>query len=161
MSYFFLKDLAATFRMGQLLGEHAISGLIFAATGDLGAGKTSLAQGVAAGLKVEDRQYVNSPTFTLHQRYEGRLRLHHIDLYRLNATEELINLGLKDVVGVDGVSFIEWPSRAPELITGEVIWLKLEQEGGGRKISFAFESESTRRILQAVCEDAQSEFAVL
>ena len=107
MSYFFLRIWRQLFGWGNS-GEHAIPGLIFAATGDLGAGKTSLAQGVAAGLEVEDRQYVNSPTFTLHQRYEGRLRLHHIDLYRLNATEELINLGLKDVVGVDGVSFIEW-----------------------------------------------------
>ena len=147
--------------MGRILGENAVEGTVFAVIGDLGAGKTSLAQGVAVGLEVHESSYVNSPTFTLHQRHVGRTRFHHVDLYRLNSTEELVNLGLRELVGVDGVSYIEWPSRAPDLIPSEAVWIKLEFFENGRAISFGHSDPDARQFIEQVCVLARQSLDVL
>lgn len=75
-------------------------------TGDLGAGKTAFVQGVAAALGVPDR--VTSPTFTLHHTYEGRLRLHHLDVYRLDNLGEVLDIDLPELLDDDAVVLIEW-----------------------------------------------------
>ncbi|WP_419842673.1 tRNA (adenosine(37)-N6)-threonylcarbamoyltransferase complex ATPase subunit type 1 TsaE [Candidatus Poriferisodalis sp.] len=74
--------------------------------GDLGAGKTVFTQGLAAALGVTEP--VTSPTFTLAQRYEGRLRLHHLDVYRLENLGEVLDLDLPELLDDDGVVCIEW-----------------------------------------------------
>ena len=152
----FLKDLEDTLALGRLLGAECVEGTTFAVLGDLGAGKTSLAQGVAQGLGVEQGAYVNSPTFTIHQRHPGRLVFHHIDLYRLSDTEELVNLGLREVVGVHGVSYVEWPSRAPDLLPSDSVWIRLEFEGEGRRVKFAFSGDQSRQLIEQVCRNARS-----
>lgn len=92
--------------------------LLIAAHGDLGAGKTSLAQGIARGLGVDPRTYVNSPTFSLLQSHpvqdDDDLYFHHLDLYRLEDEDELNTLGFDEVLS-DGVGYIEWPSRGTQL----------------------------------------------
>ncbi len=153
-----LPDLEATLAMGALLGSAAQEGMVFAVLGDLGAGKTSLAQGMARGLGVPESAYVNSPTFTLHQRHHGRCQFHHIDLYRLCSPDEIVNLGLRELVGVVGVSYIEWPIRAPDLLPEETVWLKLSFHEGGRALEFAYAGEKAKRYIETVCIRARSDF---
>ena len=95
--------------------------LVIASHGDLGAGKTSLAQGVARGLGVARSAYVNSPTFSLLQSHavegDDELFFHHLDLYRLEDEDELDSLGFDEVLA-DGIGFVEWPTRGPKLFQG-------------------------------------------
>ena len=115
-----LSDREDTFKVGQQLGillhKHTHLPRVIAAAGNLGTGKTSLAQGIARGLGVPSDVYVNSPTFALHQTHQGHLPFHHLDLYRLMDEEELTYLGFEDVLE-QGVSYIEWPQRAPDLLS--------------------------------------------
>jgi tRNA threonylcarbamoyladenosine biosynthesis protein TsaE len=102
-------DESATRRIGQALGRAARPGSVLALSGPLGAGKTQLAKGVAAGLGV--RSVVNSPTFILMNEHVGRLRLFHIDAYRLDDPEEALAAGLLDEREAGGVTVIEWADR--------------------------------------------------
>jgi tRNA threonylcarbamoyl adenosine modification protein YjeE len=145
-----LPDLAATHHVGARIGAAALEGDVFAAVGDLGAGKTSLAQGIARGVGVPPEEYVNSPTFAILQSHPGRLRFHHIDLYRLGDPDELLGLGLDDLVGVSGVSYVEWPRRAPGLLPDRTIWLGLTHQGAGRKLIIAGRGAPTERICAAL-----------
>ncbi|MEZ4472125.1 MAG: tRNA (adenosine(37)-N6)-threonylcarbamoyltransferase complex ATPase subunit type 1 TsaE [bacterium] len=130
----FLADEDATRAAGEVLGRLLAEGDVVAAVGDLGAGKTCFAQGVARGLAVRPGHYVNSPTFAILQSHPGRLPFHHIDLYRISDPDELLGLGLEDLLGVDGVGFVEWPGRAPEVLPADVLWLALTHEGSGRRL---------------------------
>lgn len=113
-----LIDREDTFAVGQDLGRlfcvHPDWPRVIAAIGNLGAGKTSLAQGIARGLGVPANVYVNSPTFALHQTHQGQVAFHHLDLYRLMDEDELTYLGFEEILE-HGVSYIEWPQRAPRL----------------------------------------------
>lgn len=95
--------------MGRQLGRAAEPGTVLALIGELGAGKTQLAKGVAEGLGV--RSVVNSPTFVLMNEHVGRLRLYHIDAYRLEDPEEAAAAGLFDEREADGLTVIEWADR--------------------------------------------------
>jgi tRNA threonylcarbamoyladenosine biosynthesis protein TsaE len=99
-------DVEATRALGTVLAGLAEAGDVVLLTGDLGAGKTALAQGFARGLGVTER--VTSPTFTLARSYDGRLRLHHLDVYRLDHLQEAVDLGLPEIVDDGGVTLIEW-----------------------------------------------------
>jgi tRNA threonylcarbamoyladenosine biosynthesis protein TsaE len=110
MAIYISNSPEATQALGETWGHAASSGLVIGLTGDLGAGKTQLAKGVARGLGFEGR--VHSPTFTLVNQYEGgRLPLFHVDLYRLETPEQIIAAGLEEYFHPAGVSVIEWPER--------------------------------------------------
>ena len=106
--------------MGDVLGGLLGRGDVIAVSGELGAGKTCFAQGVASGLGVRDR--VTSPTFTIIQEYDGRIPFYHIDLYRLEGAHDLEDLGYEDYIYGDGVVLIEWP----DLIEGILPPARLE-----------------------------------
>lgn len=131
----FLPDPAATDTLGRRLGATAEAGDVIAAVGTLGAGKTCLAQGVARGLDVPPEHYVNSPTFAIMQVHPGRLAFHHIDLYRIADPDEALGLGLEEAIGTDGVAYVEWPGRLPEAIPRDTLWLRIEPEGDGRRVT--------------------------
>ena len=96
-----------TVAVGRALGECLAEGDVLVLTGDLGAGKTQLTKGMAAGRGITED--VTSPTFTIEMVYEGgRLPLYHFDLYRLDDPDQLEDTGLFDVLGADGVCSIEW-----------------------------------------------------
>ncbi len=98
-----------TLRFGRRLGAAALPGTVIATVGPLGAGKTQLAKGVADGLGVPG--VVNSPTFILMNEHAGRLRLFHVDAYRLEDPEEALAAGLLDERQGAGVTVIEWADR--------------------------------------------------
>ena len=96
--------------LGKALGKLLRPGDVIALIGDLGVGKTTLVQGMAQGLEIED--HITSPTFTLIKDYQGsRLFLHHIDVYRLDDPEEILELGLEELLSQDGVIVLEWADR--------------------------------------------------
>lgn len=98
------------------LADELTDGDLLVLTGDLGAGKTCFAQGLAAGLGIADR--VTSPTFTLANRYRGRLTLHHLDVYRLDSLAETVDLGLGELLE-DGVTVIEWGDRIDPVLPAD------------------------------------------
>jgi tRNA threonylcarbamoyladenosine biosynthesis protein TsaE len=100
---------AQTRRLGAALGALLQPGDMILLTGDLGAGKTTLTQGIGAGLGVLG--VINSPTFTILKEYHGRLALYHFDLYRIESPDEINALGFEDYFESDGVSVVEWAER--------------------------------------------------
>ena len=99
--------------LGEAWGRAATSGLVIGLSGDLGAGKTQLAKGIARGLGITAR--IHSPTFTLVNQYEtGRLPFFHLDLYRLATPEQIIAAGLEEYFHPAGVTVIEWAERWPD-----------------------------------------------
>ena len=132
------RDHAETQGLGERLGRWVRRGDVVLLHGDLGAGKTTLAQGIARGLAVQGA--VQSPTFTLIHEYEGRsgdgqpVRLYHLDLYRLAGTDELDSFGFDDYLApVDGVSLIEWPERATGHLPDRYLLVHLEHDGEGQR----------------------------
>lgn len=102
--------------------------------GGLGAGKTVLAKGIATGLGVQET--VTSPTYTIVSEYEGRVRLHHIDLYRISGEDEFLQLGLEDTIYSDGISLIEWPERAGGALSPAALAIEIRiQDDGSRSIT--------------------------
>src|SRR6516164_5672564 len=97
---------AETVLLGEQWGRTAQTGLVIGLCGDLGAGKTQLVKGLARGLGITQR--VQSPTFALLNAYSGgRLKLFHLDLYRLDGPEQIIAAGLEEYLRPDGVAVIE------------------------------------------------------
>jgi tRNA threonylcarbamoyladenosine biosynthesis protein TsaE len=104
------RSAQETFQLGMWIGEKLGGAAVFLLTGDLGAGKTVFAKGVAAGLGIDPTE-VTSPTFTLVNKHDGRLRFYHIDLYRLNEGATA-GLGLDEIFEeADAVAVVEWAER--------------------------------------------------
>ena len=100
-----------TLSLGEKIGRHLRAGDIVCLFGDLGAGKTTLTQGIARGLGVPKEEYVRSPTFTLVNQYEGKLPVFHIDLYRIASLHDLEDLALEETLGNRGVAIVEWAEK--------------------------------------------------
>ncbi|HHS14431.1 MAG TPA: tRNA (adenosine(37)-N6)-threonylcarbamoyltransferase complex ATPase subunit type 1 TsaE [bacterium] len=103
-----------TRQWGEELAAHLKRGDLVALYGDMGAGKTVLAQGICAGLDVEE--VVSSPTFTLVHEYHGRSPVFHFDFYRLSSLREAEDLDLDYYWEQKGISLIEWPDRAEAIL---------------------------------------------
>lgn len=97
---------AGTRAMAAALAELARPGDLLLLAGDLGAGKTAFTQGFGAALGIDDP--ITSPTFTLVNTYQGRLELNHLDVYRLEALNEVLDLGVPEMMDDGGVTVIEW-----------------------------------------------------
>lgn len=110
MATFISHSPTETESLGEEWGREASSGLVIGLTGSLGAGKTQLVKGLALGLGVTSR--IHSPTFTLVNEYSGgRLKLFHLDLYRLDSQSQIHGAGLEEFLQPDGVAVIEWAER--------------------------------------------------
>ncbi len=138
-----LLTLAATQRLGERIGLVLQPGDVLGLDGPLGAGKTSLVQGLARGLGVPKHVAVGSPTFTLVNQYTGRsagaaalpLTLYHVDLYRLKTEQELDELGLWEAAESGGVMAVEWLSRFPAALPADRLELTLDHlQTGGRSV---------------------------
>lgn len=115
---------AETRRIGARLGRLLQPGDVLLLQGELGAGKTMLAQGIGQGLKV--REPVKSSSFVLTNEYHGRLTVYHADLYRLNDPLEVADLALEEVAA-PGVLVVEWPERAWEELPAEHLLVRIEE----------------------------------
>lgn len=146
----YLEDSQATERLGRIIGSKVAEGDVICLTGDLGAGKTLLSQGVAAALGVAPED-VMSPTFTIMNIYEGRaLEIHHFDLYRLNRPEELEDIGFDEYCGGEGVTLIEWAELFPEQLPEEYLQITLLHEGEGRRALLEAKGVRAAELLQEV-----------
>ena len=125
-----------TTAFGRTLAEMIAPPKLVLLRGDLGAGKTTLIKGIAAGLKAAAEEDVTSPTFTLVHEYRGpRANLFHIDLYRVDTPRQLETLGLDDLVGEDNILLIEWGEKFPRIVRERDIEITLERVGeNDRKI---------------------------
>ena len=132
-----------TFCIGRLLGEGLTGGDCVALTGELGAGKTCLTQGIAAGLGVPDSYVVASTTFTLINEYPGKdTSLYHLDVYRLSGSAELEEMGYEEYLTSDGVMVIEWAEKVSDVIPDEAL-----------RIELSYVDETVRRIEISGCPD--------
>ncbi|MFC1944137.1 tRNA (adenosine(37)-N6)-threonylcarbamoyltransferase complex ATPase subunit type 1 TsaE [Chloroflexota bacterium] len=118
------RSPSGTRNIGARLGALAGGGDLFLLTGDLGAGKTCLTQGIALGLGVDELPV--SPSFVLIRQYDGRLPLYHIDFYRLERIEEITDLGLDDYLYGYGVCVIEWAERAQGMLPDDHMLVRIE-----------------------------------
>ena len=100
-----------TLSLGEKIGRHLEAGDIIFLFGDLGAGKTTLTQGIARGLGVAREEYVRSPSFTLVNEYRGKIPVFHVDLYRIASSRELEDLGLEEIFSGQGISIVEWAEK--------------------------------------------------
>ncbi len=126
-----LADEDSTSRLGEDIAAILKPGDALLLSGDLGMGKTTLARAVIRALAGDPTLDVPSPTFTMVQSYPGRVPVHHFDLYRLAAPDELEELGLAEALG-EGAVLVEWPERAEEALPAGAARLVLSEAGGGR-----------------------------
>jgi tRNA threonylcarbamoyladenosine biosynthesis protein TsaE len=133
-----------TLELARAVGELLRPGDVVSLVGELGAGKTVFARGVARALGVTE--LVVSPTFTIVREYEGRVPLVHVDVYRIDAVQELHDLGFEEVVRDDAVTIVEWGDMIDGLLPGDRLDVRLtpgaaddervvEIEGHGRSWS--------------------------
>jgi tRNA threonylcarbamoyladenosine biosynthesis protein TsaE len=124
-----------TARLGEEFGQLLSAGDIVCLYGELGTGKTVLSKGLATGLGVAGRETVRSPSFVLVHRYRGRIPVYHADLYRLSGPMEIADVGLRELLGGDGVAMIEWADKLETLLPSERL-----------DISLVHQNEETRLI---------------
>ena len=130
------NSAAETRALGERLAKQLKAGDVILLEGELGAGKSELARGVAKGLGVQET--VTSPSFTILNVYEsGRIPLYHFDWYRLESAEELYELGMDEYLGGDGIALVEWPGRCSDAVPENCLLIRIEAE-----------DEHTRRITE-------------
>ncbi|MCC2626483.1 MAG: hypothetical protein K0S14_133 [Thermomicrobiales bacterium] len=132
---------ADTTAIGEALAGCLRDGDVVLLHGDLGAGKTTLAKGIASALGVQD--VVSSPSFSIVNEYETGLaavvaRLYHLDLYRLRSEDDLASIGFDDFMPpADGIAIVEWPERAPTALPERFLLIEIETIGAGsRRLRF-------------------------
>lgn len=128
----YLEDAAATEALGAVVGKILFDGAVVLLTGDLGAGKSLFSKGLAVSRGVSGADVV-SPTFTLMNIYSGDVEIRHFDLYRLQAEEELDDIGFDEYCGGEGITLIEWADLFMDRMPGEYLLVKIEREGAGRR----------------------------
>jgi len=125
-----------TIARGREIGAGLKPPVLVLLSGDLGAGKTTLTKGIAAGAGAAREDDVTSPTFTLVHKYEGSLRVYHVDLYRVGDHHDLETLGLEDIFNENAIVIVEWPDR-----------LQLRTNWPVLRIGLEHVSEDVRRIV--------------
>ena len=103
-----------TKKLGEKIAQSFYPGQVVAMFGPLGSGKTCLTQGICSGLGVKD--FVVSPSFVLINEYQGKYKVYHIDLFRLEKLSEIINLGYEEYFYGDGICIVEWAEKASALL---------------------------------------------
>ena len=135
LSVIISKSPEETENLGKKMAKLLSPGDFISLTGDLGAGKTLLVQGIAKGLGIED--IVTSPTFTIIQEYDqGRTPLYHMDVYRIEDPIQMEDLGYEEYFYGQGVTFVEWGNLISELFPKEHLKINIKHLKDGREISF-------------------------
>ena len=132
MLTFTTSSAEETIELGKKIGKLLKKGDIIAMQGTLAAGKTTITKGIAQALGITET--ITSPTFCLISEYEGTMPLYHMDVYRLDGTEDFINLGTDDMLYGDGVSIIEWSEKIMDELPSSTIILRLTPQEDGSRI---------------------------
>ncbi len=135
-------------RLGEQLAFVARRGDLFALSGELGAGKTTLARAIIQALTGNKGEEIPSPTFTLVQSYvTPRMPVAHLDLYRLRTPSELEELGL-DIALKNGIAIVEWPEQAGDLLPPDRLDVRLDDNGGGasRRVTLTAHGDWATRL---------------
>jgi tRNA threonylcarbamoyladenosine biosynthesis protein TsaE len=141
-----LADEAATIALGKALAQGLAAGMVVYLTGDLGAGKTTLARGVLRGLGYAGK--VKSPTFALVEVYEfSRLYLYHFDFYRFDRPQELADAGFREHFHPASLCLVEWPEKAAGLPPADIT-IAMQIAGEGRRVTIRADTEAGRRCTQ-------------
>jgi tRNA threonylcarbamoyladenosine biosynthesis protein TsaE len=137
------------------LAAYLAPGDFISLRGELGAGKTRFAGGVAQGLAVDPSVPVTSPTYTLLNIYQGRVPFYHFDLYRLHGDDDAVALGFTDYFSGDGVCVVEWAERLVVELPGERLEVLLEYEDEqSRVIELHPHGERFERLLERFASDS-------
>lgn len=138
-----------TEKLALELAKHLSAGDIIFFYGGLGAGKTTFTKGIGKGLNVKD--HIHSPTFTLIHEHTGKLKLNHIDLYRLDTIEEINNIGFEDYLYSDGITIVEWSEKLGDNLPAGYIKIEIEVLGDNeRKFIISTDTESYEKMLGEV-----------
>ena len=133
-----------TFRVGIGIGEVIKAGDFIALTGELGAGKTTLIQGIARGMGVPDDYSVVSPSFTIINEYPGKTaRLYHIDVYRLSGSTDFLETGFEKRDYENGVTVVEWADKIIDIVPANAVFITLQYvDESKRKIYISTEDKN-------------------
>lgn len=140
--------------LGKVLGELVRPGNVVALVGELGVGKTTMVQGMAQGLGIEDQ--LTSPTFTLIKEYSGRLKLYHIDVYRLEDPEEILDLGLEEILMGDGVVVLEWADQIRDYLPKDYLEISISRRHNIRKADIKTVGTGYAGLLEELMEVADT-----
>ena len=141
------ESVEETHALGKKLGEACRENMVFLLDGDLGAGKTTLTQGIANGLGI--KRNITSPTFTILKIYHGRMPLYHIDAYRLEGIVQ--DLGFDELMEDEGLTVIEWSQFVPSLIPDESLTISITLlEGDAREFRFSAEGAQYEELLEEI-----------
>lgn len=148
-----LNGLDETREFGIKFGELLRPGDVVCLNGELGAGKTTLTKSIGLGLEVDD--YITSPTFSLINEYEGRYPVYHFDVYRLENTDELYDLGFDEYFYGKGVSIIEWADKIENFLPEERVVLDIEYGDNidERRINIKIYGNRYKEILEELDRD--------
>ena len=130
---------AETEAAGAAFARELPDGAVVALYGDLGAGKTAVVRGMARGMGIGAR--VSSPTFTIVNEYLGARELYHFDMYRLDSSDELFDIGWEDYLSRGGVCAVEWSERVSDAFEGDEIVVRIEKTGDSGRIITIGEAE--------------------
>lgn len=143
-----MHTIEDTNSFGRKLSELLQAGDIITMEGDLGAGKTTLTKAIGAGLGV--KRTINSPTFTIIKEYEGRLPLYHMDVYRLENSDE--DIGFEEYFSGEGVSIVEWAQFIEDFLPKERLELTLKHDGEARTILLQPIGERYEKLCKELAE---------
>ena len=117
--------------LGEKLGKTLTPGDVIALIGDLGTGKTCLTQGIARGIGTAPDEVVSSPSYILINEYNGKVPIYHIDLYRLENSAEIVELGISEYMEGDGICIIEWAERMSDALPDTCIKIHITLADAG------------------------------
>jgi len=142
--------------LGRRLGQLLRAGDIVALSGDLGAGKTVLARGIAEGAGAAG--YIASPTFTFIRAYRGAVTVYHVDLYRLDRPQQLEDLGLDELLDGTALVVLEWAEKAGPLLPPEHLWITIRFRNGDdtRTVEFLPRGPRYTDVVQTVARECAS-----
>lgn len=143
---FYTKNEDDLIALGKKIGARLTEGQVLVLTGDLGAGKTTFTKGLAQGLAID--QMIKSPTYTIVRQYEGRLPLHHLDVYRIGDDPDSIDLD--DFLYGDGVTVIEWGELLAAELLDDYIEVLIDRAGEGRQVSLQAHGQHAQLFLEGL-----------
>lgn len=132
MQTYISRSEAETEAIGEKFAEDLASGTVVAMYGDLGAGKTAFVRGMARGMGLSCR--VSSPTFTIVNEYEGERELIHFDMYRLESSDELFEIGWEDYLARGAVCAVEWSEKVEDAFFGDETVVRIEKLGDNERL---------------------------